>query len=54
MVDVPFVRDVNPADFDRAYVRAQIEKLVPLCEEVSGVRFDPDRPGRPTPIPATV
>ncbi len=49
--DVPGTRDANTPtqpgnpDFenDRRYVQAQIEELIPLCERVSGVRFDIDR-----------
>jgi benzoyl-CoA reductase subunit B len=44
MLDVPFLRDdagITPAD--REYVVRQLEELIPLCESVSGVRYDPDR-----------
>ena len=43
IVDVPFVRDDQPTDFDHAYVRGQIESLIPVCEEMTGVSFDIDR-----------
>jgi benzoyl-CoA reductase subunit B len=50
-LDVPGSRGAglaSPAggeDFerDRRYVQAQLEELIPLCERVSGIRFDIDR-----------
>lgn len=42
MVDVPFVREEHPTDYDHLYVRRQLEELVPLCEELSGKKFDID------------
>lgn len=44
MLDVPYIREgesIGPAD--RAYVVRQLEELIPVCETVTGVRFDPDR-----------
>ncbi|HET9982326.1 MAG TPA: 2-hydroxyacyl-CoA dehydratase family protein [Longimicrobiales bacterium] len=50
-LDVPGSRaaDLSPAtgdaalENDRRYVLAQLRELIPLCERVSGVRFDIDR-----------
>jgi len=50
-LDVPGTRQAGrearpgTADFerDRRYVEAQIRELIPVCERVSGVRFDVDR-----------
>jgi benzoyl-CoA reductase subunit B len=50
-LDVPGTRRAGrttwpgDADFesDRAYVTAQIKELIPLCEQISGKRFDVDR-----------
>lgn len=43
IVDVPFVREDRQTDFDHVYVRGQIEELIPVCEELSGRKFDLDK-----------
>ncbi len=43
IVDVPFVREDRLAEFDRNYIRRQLEELIPICEEISGRKFDIDR-----------
>ncbi|HDS30966.1 MAG TPA: hypothetical protein ENN67_07990, partial [Firmicutes bacterium] len=43
IVDVPFVREDELTEFDILYTRAQIEELVPVCEELTGKKFDIDR-----------
>jgi len=43
IVDVPFVRESGQTEYDKAYVKGQIEDLIPICEEISGVKFDIDR-----------
>jgi len=43
MIDVPFCGEDVQADVDHSYVRGQIEELIPVCEKISGVKFDIDR-----------
>jgi benzoyl-CoA reductase subunit B len=43
MVDVPFVRDGESTEYDRSYVRGQIEELILVSEKLSGRKFDPER-----------
>ena len=43
MVDIPFVREDRPTDYDHNYVRTQLEELIPLCEEMSGKSLDVNR-----------
>ncbi len=40
MVDVPFVREDSPTDYDHQYVRRQLEELIPVCEKLSGIDFE--------------
>lgn len=42
-LDVPFVRESKPAEFDRKYVRGQLEELIEVCEELAGRKLDYDR-----------
>ncbi len=43
ILDVPFIREAGRTDFDHTYVRGQIEDLIPVCEEISGNKFDEDK-----------
>jgi benzoyl-CoA reductase subunit B len=43
IIDVPFLNEDHPTESEHRYVRGQIEELVPVCEEISGVKFDQDR-----------
>ncbi len=43
IVDVPFIRGEGLTEFDRTYIRGQLEELIPVCEEITGVKFDIDR-----------
>ncbi|MFH1676456.1 MAG: 2-hydroxyacyl-CoA dehydratase family protein [bacterium] len=45
IIDVPFMREDEPTDFDRVYVRGQIEEMIGFCEEFTGRKADFDRLG---------
>ena len=43
VVDTPFIRGDCPEKFDHEYVKQQIQELIPVCEEISGIKYDEDR-----------
>jgi benzoyl-CoA reductase subunit B len=43
IIDVPFSGEDFQVEMDHLYIKGQIEELIPLCENISGVTFDLDR-----------
>jgi len=43
IIDIPFIREDGRTEYDHDYVRSQIEEVIPICEKLSGVKFDPDK-----------
>jgi len=43
MLDIPFLREAQPSQADRAYVMAQLHELIKTCEKLTGKKFDIDR-----------
>lgn len=45
MVDVPFIRNGELTDFDRRYIRGQLEELIAVMEHITGEKFNRDKLG---------
>jgi benzoyl-CoA reductase subunit B len=43
MLDVPYLRDGEISDTDRQYIVEQLKEIIPLCEKITGNKFNYDK-----------